>query len=136
MEQQAILQRYAELFNNRNWGELDTLLLEEAQIEIVSRLLQAGALSAGYYDSYAQITKTDDIRAEPGLVDGVPAIAIFRPDSSDSPAYFVLIESRDGRISRIRDFRYAPYIAVDARFSRGFDVHHAREDKFDGGISP
>lgn len=52
------------------------------------------------------------------LVDGAHAIAMFRPPSSLVPAYFVLLEWTGGRISLIRDFRYVPYIANDARFSR------------------
>jgi RNA polymerase sigma-70 factor (ECF subfamily) len=78
--------------------------------------VQQRAATAGYYDRYAEITKTESLRAEAGLADGVPAIAIFRPASSMTPAYFILLESSDGRISLIRDFRYVPYIAGDARF--------------------
>ncbi|MGB8625182.1 MAG: hypothetical protein WCD03_03385, partial [Candidatus Cybelea sp.] len=58
----------------------------------------------------------EDLRAEAGFVDGAPVIAIFSPPSSREPAYFVLLEVSGGRISLIRDFRYVPYIAVDARF--------------------
>jgi hypothetical protein len=57
------------------------------------------------------------LRAEAGLVGGVPVIAIFGPPSSRVPAYFVLLEVSAGRISLIRDFRYVPYIAIDARYS-------------------
>ncbi|MGB8909834.1 MAG: sigma-70 family RNA polymerase sigma factor [Candidatus Cybelea sp.] len=116
-EQQTTLRRYADLFNDRNWDGLRALLAEEARLDIVSRL-QHRAVNAGYYDRYAEITSDEDIRAEMGFVDGVPVIAMFRPVSSQMPAYFILLESSGGRISRIRDFRYIPYIAIDARFSQ------------------
>jgi len=116
-EEQATLRRYVDLFNDRNWDGLRALLGKESRLDIVSRV-QQGAVDAAYYDRYAQITKTEDIRAEAGFVDGVPAIAMFRPASSSEPAYFLLLESSSGRISLIRDFRYVPYIAVDARFAR------------------
>ena len=115
-EADATLRRYVDLFNDRNWDGLRALLGEEAQLDIVSRW-QRRVADAGYYDRYAEITQTEDIRAQAGFVDGVPAIAMFRPASSHIPAYFILLESRNGQISFIRDFRYVPYIAADAEFS-------------------
>jgi RNA polymerase sigma-70 factor, ECF subfamily len=116
-EEQATLRRYVDLFNDRNWDGLRDLLGAEARLDIVSRLQQRAA-TAGYYERYAKILETEDIRAEAGFVDGAPAIAMFRPASSTQPTYFILLESKSGRISSIRDFRYIPYIASGARFSR------------------
>jgi RNA polymerase sigma-70 factor (ECF subfamily) len=117
VEQQAMLRRYVDLFNDRNWDGLRALLGEESRLDLVSRA-QRRVEDAQYYDRYAELLKTEDIRAEAGFVDGVAAIAMFSPASSPSPAYFVLLESSGGRISRIRDFRYIRYIAADARFSK------------------
>jgi RNA polymerase sigma-70 factor, ECF subfamily len=111
------LRRYADLFNAHNWDELRALLAAESRLEVVSRVQHPRAVDAGYYDRYAAYTKTEDLRAEAGFVEGVPVIAIFSPPSSREPAYFVLLEVSGGRISLIRDFRYIPYIAVDARYS-------------------
>ena len=115
-EERATLQRYVEFFNDRNWAALRAQLGEEARLDIVSRIQQRAA-TAGYYERYSEITKVEDIRAEAGFVDGIAAIAMFRPPSSSVPAYFILLESTGGRVSLIRDFRYIPYIAADARFS-------------------
>ncbi len=117
MQAQATLQRYVDLFNDRDWEALRALLGEESRLDIVSRI-QHRVKDAGYYDRYAQYLRTEEIRAEAGFVDGVPAIAMFSPPTSPTPAYFILLESEGGRISLIRDFRYVPYIATDARFSR------------------
>jgi RNA polymerase sigma-70 factor, ECF subfamily len=114
-EEQAMLRRYADCFNDRNWAGLRALLGEESRLDIVSRVQQR-AVSAGYYDRYAEILKTEDIRAAAGFVDGVPAIAMFRPSSSLVPAYFILLESSGGQISLIRDFRYVAYIASNGDF--------------------
>ncbi len=111
------LRRYAELFNAHNWDGLRALLAAESRLEVVSRVQHPRAVDAGYYDRYAAYTKTEDLRAEAGFVDGVPVIAIFSAPSSREPAYFVLLEVSAGRISLIRDFRYIPYIAIDARYS-------------------
>lgn len=111
------LRRYADLFNAHNWDELRALLAAESRLEVVSRVQHPRAADAGYYDRYAAYTKTEDLLAEAGFVDGVPVIAIFSPPSSRQPAYFVLLEVSEGRISLIRDFRYIPYITIDARYS-------------------
>lgn len=111
------LRRYADLFNARNWDALRALLAAESRLEVVSRVHHPRAVDAGYYDRYAAYTKTEDLRAEAGVVDGVPVIAIFSPPESRAPAYFVLLEVSAGSISLIRDFRYIPYINVDARYA-------------------
>ena len=115
-QDRANLQRYVDLFNDRNWAALRTLLTEEARLEQVS-LVQRRVKDAGYFDRYAEVLKSEDIRAELGVVDGVAAIAMFRPASSSEPAYFVVLEWQNGRIDFIRDFRYVSYIANDATFS-------------------
>ena len=117
-DERANLQRYVDLFNDRDWPELRRLLTEEARLEQVS-LVQRRVKDAGYFDRYAEIIKSEDIRAELRFVDSVAAIAMFRPSSSAVAAYFVLLEWDDGRVSRIRDFRYVPYIAIDARTVSG-----------------
>ena len=116
-EEQSTLRNYVDLFNDRNWNGLRALLGEESRLDLVSRF-QRRMADAGYFDRYAEHLKTEDIRAEDGLVDGIPVIAMFRPSASTAPAYFILLESEGGRISRVRDFRYVPYISKEAHFSR------------------
>ena len=58
--------------------------------------------TAGYYDRYAEIIKVEDLRAEVGSVDGVPAIAVFRMPSSAVPAYFILLSRRRTRLPHSR----------------------------------
>jgi RNA polymerase sigma factor (sigma-70 family) len=79
-QERANLRRYVDLFNDRNWVGLRALLGEESRLDQVS-LVQRRVADAGYFDRYAEILKTEDIRAEAGFVDGVPAIAMFRPSS-------------------------------------------------------
>ncbi len=116
-QERANLQRYVDLFNDRNWAALRTLLTEEARLEQVS-LVQRRVKDAGYFDRYAEILKSEDIHAVLGFADGFATIAMFRSASSNEPAYFVLLEWEDGRISRIRDYRYVDYIADGAHFLR------------------
>ena len=115
-EDRMNLSRYVDLFNARDWDGLRALVGEDSRLDQVS-LVQRRITDARYFDRYAEIIKSEDIRAEAGWVDGIPAIAMYRPASNTVPAYFVLLEWTGGRISLIRDFRYVPYIASDARFS-------------------
>jgi hypothetical protein len=48
----------------------------------------------------------------------VPVIAIYRPGST-RPAYFIRLKWEQGRLMQIRDFYYVPYIAQEARFTKG-----------------
>jgi RNA polymerase sigma-70 factor (ECF subfamily) len=106
-----------ELFNDRDWDALRELVGEEARLDQVA-LVQRRIADARHLDRYAEIIKGEDIRAEAGWVDGVPAVAMYRPASSAVPAYVVLLEWTGGRLTLIREFRYVPYIAGDARVSR------------------
>ena len=117
-EDRERLQRYADLFNARNWDALRAQFAEEARLDVVARTQRRGPGAAQYYTRYAEIIEVENLRAEPGAVDGVPVIAIYRPASSPTPAYFVQVHWYEGRIALIRDFRYVPYIADGARFTR------------------
>jgi RNA polymerase sigma-70 factor, ECF subfamily len=110
------LRRYADLFTARDWDGLRALFGEETRLDVVSRYQRRGQSAAQYFTRYCEIAPREDLRLEAGWVDGVPAIAVFRPASSSAPAYFVRIDWHDDRVAQVRDFRYVPYIAGDATF--------------------
>ncbi len=111
------LRRYADLFNARDWDGLRALLGQEARLDLVSRSQQRGRETVKYYTHYDRIAPAEDLRVEPGLADGVPALAYFRSGST-RPAYFVRLQWEGGCVVEIQDFRYVPYIAEGARFTR------------------
>ena len=115
-EEQQSLRRYAELFNARDWDALRALLGEEARMDVISRQQRRGAATARYFVRYAEVTATEDLRAEAGFADGVPVIAVYRPGST-RPAYFIRLHWEHGRVVHIRDFYFVPYIAAEARFT-------------------
>lgn len=113
------LRQYANLFNAHDWDGLRALFGEETQLDLVSRYQRHGRAAAGYLGQYAEKAPLEGLRAEPGWVDGAPVLAIFRPAASDRPAYFIQLSwCSAGGITRIRDFRYVPYIAREAVFER------------------
>ncbi|MEP6619752.1 MAG: sigma-70 family RNA polymerase sigma factor [bacterium] len=113
----ARLRRYAELFNAHDWDALRSLFGEETRLDLVSRLQRVGQAASNYYTNYSEVAPRDGLRAEAGWVDGVAAIAVFRPASGDRPAYFIRLKWRDDRLVQVRDFRYVPYIGVEATFA-------------------
>lgn len=111
------LRRYADLFNARDWDALRALFGEETRLDVVGRTQRHGPSAPQYFARYAEIAPMEDLRAEAGWVDGLPAIAMFRPPSSSRPAYFVRLDWPHDRIAQVRDFRYVPYIAREAIFT-------------------
>jgi RNA polymerase sigma-70 factor, ECF subfamily len=110
------LRRYADLFNARSWDELRALFGEESRLDLVSRWQRRGSSAARYFTRYEEKADLEDLRAQAGLVDGVPVVAVFRPAASDRPAYFIRITWRGDRVALVRDFHYVSYIAEGARF--------------------
>jgi RNA polymerase sigma-70 factor (ECF subfamily) len=120
-EEQANLKRYADLFNARDWDGLRALLARDARLDLVSADRRRAAAPIDYYSRYAEVVSNEGLRAEAGLADGVPAIAVFRSEAGPAPSYFILLEWQESRVALIRDFRYVPYIASGASFSRLFE---------------
>ena len=117
-EERRSFQRYADLFNSRDWDGLRALLGEEARLDLVSRWQRRGSAAAGYYWRYAEVAAAEGLRAEAGFADGVPVIAVYRPGVT-RPAYFIRLSWERGRLTDIRDFYYVHYIAEEARFTTG-----------------
>lgn len=111
-----LLQRYADLFNARDWDGLRSLLGEQARVDVVSRRRDRPAIT--YYGTYAEIAPAQGLRAEAGVVDGTPAIAVYRATST-RPAYFLRLTWEDGRLMYVRDYYWVPYIATEACFTNG-----------------
>lgn len=118
VDEKKSLQRYAHLFNARDWDGLRALLGEEARVDLVSRWQRRGGVAAGYYARYAEVAVAENLRAEVGFADGVPVIAVYRPDSP-RPAYFIRLKWEQGRLVHIWDFYFVPYLATEARFTDG-----------------
>jgi hypothetical protein len=56
---------------------------------------------------------------------------VFADRADPKPSYIMWLEWRDGRISFIRDYRYARYVVADAELSLAPDAKPA-----DDGVAP
>jgi RNA polymerase sigma-70 factor, ECF subfamily len=113
-QDRALLDRYASLFNARDWDGLRAMLAEDCRLDLVSKAERRGKAVGEYFARYQEIP---DIRLVPGLLDGRPALALFKPADAAAPSNFVLIEWQGDQVLTIRDYRYVPYLAAEAELA-------------------
>jgi RNA polymerase sigma-70 factor (ECF subfamily) len=111
-EVSAGLQRYAALFNARDWDGVRALLADDVRLDLVSRRKLAGREVATYFTNYES---QRGWRLVPAWLDADEVLAVWLGDAP-RPAYFIALGWHDGRVCTIRDHRYVPYIAREATF--------------------
>jgi RNA polymerase sigma-70 factor (ECF subfamily) len=111
--ERSLLTAYVTRFNARDFDTIRTMLADEVQLELVSRLRRSGRSEVkNYFSRYAEV---QDWYFVPGLVDRRPAIIVRDPRTpARSPSYFILLEWAGDRLVNIRDFRYARYATEGA----------------------
>lgn len=114
-EHRALVRQYVDLFNQRDWAGVQALLLEECRLDLVSKSQRKGKSVGMYFGRYAQ---ERDFVFRTGTCEGRSAIGVFRvaDGAPETLAYVILVESENGRVSFIRDFRYVPYLARELEF--------------------
>jgi RNA polymerase sigma-70 factor (ECF subfamily) len=110
----AELQRYASLFNARDWDGIRALVSDDCRLDLVAKSQRRGKQVGEYFARYEK----EQLSARVARVEGRPTLAVYRPGEAQ-PAYFILLELEGGRVSAIRDFRYVPYIVAEAELELG-----------------
>jgi len=105
----ASLDRYASLFNARDWHGVRALVGEDCRLDLVSRSQRRGKAVGMYFGRYEK----EDVNLRVVELEGRWALAAHVAGAAKA-AYFILLEWDGGRVVGIRDFRYVPYIAADA----------------------
>ncbi len=117
--------RYVALFNAQNWDGLRALLADDVKLHQSTYPVRVGSVDVGrFFTIYATF---DGVRLAPAWVEGREVIAVFERGAGTIPSYFMWLEWRDGRISFIRDYRYARYIVDDAKLSMELDSQGAAD---------
>jgi RNA polymerase sigma-70 factor (ECF subfamily) len=110
--------RYIQLFNARDWDAVRALLADDVRLDVVSRAQRRGRREVGaYVSNYAN---AHDWHLRPAWLGEREVIAVLRHPTATAPAYFVEITFEGDRVQHIRDYRYVPYIAVDAPLRLAF----------------
>ncbi len=103
------LDRYAELFNRRDWDGVRALVGEDCRLDLVSKAERRGKAVRGYFERYANEAVSLHVASLEGRL-----VLAAHVDGAAEARYFILLDFDDGRVVAIRDFRYVPYIARDA----------------------
>jgi RNA polymerase sigma-70 factor, ECF subfamily len=107
----AELDRYARLFNARDWDGVRGLVSDECRLDLVSKSQRRGKQVGMYFGRYEK----EDVTLRVVRLEGELAFAAYVA-GAEKPAYFILLEFEGGRVKSIRDFRYVPYITTEAEF--------------------
>ena len=103
------LRAYADRFNARDFDALRELLAEDVRLDLVSRTRLAGRKDVSVY--FSRYDGVSDWRFTAGLADGRPALLGSDPaDASGAVLWVVFLDWAGGKITVIRDFKYAPYV--------------------------
>ena len=122
----AAVARYVALFNQRNWDGLRALLADDVKLHQSTYPVRVGAKDVGmFFTIYARF---EGVRLAPAWVENREVIAVFEDGKDTRPSYFMWLEWRNGRISFIRDYRYARYIVSDAELVLATDGEAATKD--------
>jgi len=107
----AELDRYAHLFNARDWDGVRALVGDDCRLDLVSKSQRRGKQAGAYFGRYEK----ENVALRVVRLEGRLAFAAYVA-GAERPAYFILLEFEAGRVKSIRDFRYVPYIAAEADF--------------------
>jgi len=107
-QDQALLKAYADRFNARDWDGLRDLLAGDAQLNLVARRKPMSMRGGEYFTNYA---RTQGLRMTPIDREGRPALWVDTEgaEGPGAPGYVVVLRIENGKVSAIRDFRYARY---------------------------
>ena len=107
----AELDRYASLFNARDWDGVRALVSDDCRLDLVSKSQRRGKQVGMYFGRYEK----ENVQLRVVRLEGELAYAAYLA-GAEKPAYFILLEFAEGRVASIRDFRYVSYIAAEAEF--------------------
>jgi RNA polymerase sigma-70 factor (ECF subfamily) len=105
----AELERYASLFNARDWDGVRSLVSDDCRLDVVSKSQRRGKEVGMYFGRYAK----ENVSVRPVRLEGELVLAAHVAGAT-APSYFILLEWEGGRVTSIRDYRYVPYIAHEA----------------------
>ncbi|MEO6217352.1 MAG: sigma factor [Sphingomonas sp.] len=98
---------FVDLFRTGDFDAIRAMLADDVKLELVNRLKWEGRDKiASYFTRYGEEARW---RFAFGAVEGRPAMLVFDRAAMETPAHLVLVGWRNGQISAIRDFLFAPY---------------------------
>ena len=109
----ALLDRYASLFNARDWDGVRALVGDDCRLDLVSKSQRRGKSVGLYFGNYQK----ENVELRVVRLEGRHVLAVHAR-GAEAASYFILLAadaSDPDRVASIRDFRYVPYIAAEAK---------------------
>ena len=108
-----LLEAYIARFNARDFDAVRRMIADDVRVDLVGRARMRGRDEVGkYFGNYDSIA---DWHLSFGFIDRRPATLVRKPsDVSGVVAHFMLVTFEDGKITTIRDYRYAPHVTAEA----------------------
>jgi len=107
------LERYASLFNARDWDGVRALVGDDCRLDLVAKSQRRGKEVGLYFGNYAKT----DVKLRVVRLEGQLALAAH-DGNAEVPSYFILLAFEGGKVTTIRDYRYVPYIALEAEIEK------------------
>lgn len=109
-QDQALLAAYAERFNARDFDGLREMLGQDVKLDLVARRKPMQARGGEYFTNYA--AKTYGLRMTPINLEGRPGLWVDTEadEGAGAPGYVVVLAFAEGKVTGIRDFRYARWV--------------------------
>lgn len=102
--EQALLARYIERFNARDFAAVRAMLADEVRLDLFNRTTRRGRAAVGEY--FHRYDAVDDWWLAPGTVEQRPAILVYDTrEPASPPAYCILLIWDAGQVAHIRDYR-------------------------------
>ena len=107
-----LLVQYVERFNARDFDGIREMLADDVRLDLVERVKKQGATNVGrYFNNYSTL---DNWHSTVGVIDGRLVILVSEPESASIFNYVILLEWAEDRVIHILDYRYVPYVILDA----------------------
>lgn len=104
-DEKARLQNYVDRFNARDFDAIRAMLADDVRFDLVARQQGGKASFENYFTRYGEMTGW---QLSIGWLDGrLAAIVTDRADPSAAPTNAIVVDWREGRIVRVRDFYHA-----------------------------
>lgn len=108
----AVIARYVDLFNRRDWDGVRALLAEDVRLDVRTKVKKHGRREVGVY--FTNYSKLPDFRLAQAWLEGREVVVATR---DGHPPHLVELEPRGEEIAAIRDAFHLPYLTTEARFA-------------------